>query len=38
VLATRSYFVGNSQTLADIVLYYVLHGVMVSNYCHSLVD
>lgn len=31
VLATRSYFVGNSQTLADIVLYYVLHGVMVSN-------
>lgn len=38
MLATRSYFVGNSQTLADIVLYYVLHGVMVSNYCHSLVD
>lgn len=29
VLATRSYFVGNSQTLADIVLYYILHGVMV---------
>ncbi|PNF40262.1 hypothetical protein B7P43_G06531 [Cryptotermes secundus] len=31
VLALRSYFVGSSQTLADIVLYYVLHGVMVSN-------
>jgi hypothetical protein len=31
VLAARSYFVGSSQTLADIVLYYVLHGVMVSN-------
>ncbi|XP_069682178.1 eukaryotic translation elongation factor 1 epsilon-1 isoform X3 [Periplaneta americana] len=28
VLATRAYFVANSQTLADIVLYYVLHSVM----------
>ena len=31
MLATRSYFVGSSQTLADIVLYYILHGIMVSN-------
>ncbi|XP_069682177.1 eukaryotic translation elongation factor 1 epsilon-1 isoform X2 [Periplaneta americana] len=29
VLATRAYFVANSQTLADIVLYYVLHSVMI---------
>nr|CAD7456045.1 unnamed protein product [Timema tahoe] len=28
VLATRSYFVGNTQTLADIVIYYSLYNVM----------
>nr|CAD7448083.1 unnamed protein product [Timema bartmani] len=30
VLATRSYFVGNTQTLADIVIYYSLYNVMES--------